>query len=82
MKPEDKYGMLTPIRPTSERYNNEVVWEFCCEEAYQNKRKEILEQLIISKRQTVKKWVELNLPIFYFAIIFVKKIERSVDYKR
>lgn len=27
-------------------------------------------------------WVELNLPIFYFAIIFVKKIERSVDYKR
>lgn len=41
-----------------------------------------LEQLIISKRQTVKKWVELNLPIFYFAIIFVKKIERSVDYKR
>lgn len=51
-------------------------------EAYQNKRKEILEQLIISKRQTVKKWVELNLPIFYFAIIFVKKIERSVDYKR
>ncbi len=26
-----KYGMLTPIRPTDERYNNEVVWEFKCD---------------------------------------------------
>lgn len=31
MKPEDKYGMLTPIQPTSKRYNNEVVWEFRCD---------------------------------------------------
>jgi AP2 domain len=25
------YGMLTPIEPTSERYNNEVVWKFKCD---------------------------------------------------
>ena len=27
----DKYGMLTAIKPTKERYNNEVVWEFQCD---------------------------------------------------
>lgn len=27
----EKYGLLTPIEPTKERYNNEVVWEFKCD---------------------------------------------------
>ena len=27
----NKYGMLTAIKPTKERYNNEVVWEFRCD---------------------------------------------------
>lgn len=27
----EKYGMLTTIRPTLERYNKEVVWEFKCD---------------------------------------------------
>ena len=27
----NKYGMLMPIKPTNERYNNEVVWEFQCD---------------------------------------------------
>ncbi len=28
---QDKYGMLTPVKATKERYNNEVVWEFDCD---------------------------------------------------
>lgn len=28
---EEKYGMLTPIRPTEQRYANDVVWEFKCD---------------------------------------------------
>jgi AP2 domain len=28
---QEKYGMLTLIEPTSERYNNEVVWKFKCD---------------------------------------------------
>lgn len=31
MENEKKYGMLTPIKPTEERYNNEIVWEFKCD---------------------------------------------------
>lgn len=31
MDNKNKYGMLTPIKSTDERYNNEVVWEFQCD---------------------------------------------------
>lgn len=31
MDNKNKYGMLTPIKSTDERYNNEVVWEFRCD---------------------------------------------------
>lgn len=31
MNMNKKYGMLTPLEPTKERYNNEVVWKFKCD---------------------------------------------------